>query len=86
MSRYGPRWKRVRVAALDRDGWRCQLCGRAGRLEVDHVQPLRNGGALYDLENLQSLCRGCHVAKSNRERGIVPMPESWRRLVVDLVN
>ena len=24
----------------DLDGWRCRLCGKSGRLEVDHVVPL----------------------------------------------
>jgi len=57
-------WERVRRAALDRDGWRCVKCGRAGRLEVDHIIPLYQGGAPVDLDNLQTLCRPCHLAKS----------------------
>ena len=39
-----PRWDRVRRAVLRRDGWRCVQCGRAGRLEVDHITPLDRGG------------------------------------------
>ena len=38
----------ARRAALYRDAWRCQQCGQAGRLEVDHVQPLEDGGDVYD--------------------------------------
>ena len=34
------RWDHVRRVALDRDGWRCQCCGQAGRLKVHHVVPL----------------------------------------------
>ena len=62
------RWARLRREVLDRDGWRCVKCGRRGRLEVDHVIPMRFGGAVYALENLQTLCRApCHFEKTARE-------------------
>ena len=61
------KWARLRRLVLDRSGYRCQTCGRAGRLEVDHVKPLDAGGDLYDLDNLQSLCRGCHILKTAQE-------------------
>jgi len=35
-------------------------------LDVDHVVLLSRGGDPYDLENLQALCRGCHIAKTYR--------------------
>ena len=38
------RWRIVRRKVLDRDGFRCVRCGRAGRLECDHVAPLKRGG------------------------------------------
>ena len=76
----------VRRRALDRDGWRCVQCGKAGMLEVDHIVRVRDGGPEYDLANLQTLCRGCHVAKTNAERGIVPPPPDWTRLVDDLTT
>ena len=76
------RWAAVRRAVFQRDGYRCRACGRAGRLECDHVRPLRRGGALYALANLQSLCRDCHIAKSARE-STKPDPERerWRALL-----
>ena len=37
------RWARVRRAVLRRDRFRCQSCGRAGRLECDHIVPLDKG-------------------------------------------
>ena len=46
---------------LDRDGWRCTRCGLPGALEVHHVKELHHGGAPYDLANLSTLCRGCHI-------------------------
>ena len=34
------RWQATRRAVFERDGWRCVQCGRAGRLEADHIIPL----------------------------------------------
>ena len=50
-----------------RDGYRCRTCGRAGRLECDHIRG--HGGGLYDPDNLQSLCRACHFEKTRVENG-----------------
>ena len=61
------RWANVRHSILERDGYRCRECGRAGRLEVDHVLPLKRGGDPYALGNLQALCRACHIRKTSRE-------------------
>ena len=57
-------WKDVvRPRIFERDGWRCRECGKAARLEVDHVIPLHKGGTNLD-DNLQSLCRKCHRRKT----------------------
>ena len=62
------RWERLRRVILDRDGWRCRKCGRAGRLEVDHIVPIHRGGDYWDMSNLQALCRSpCHFAKTSSE-------------------
>ena len=61
------RRKVVRRRALDRAGWRCEMCGVPGLLEVDHRVPLRLGGDPYCLSNLQALCRDCHLTKTARE-------------------
>ena len=75
-------WRRVRRLVLDRDGWRCRTCGKAGRLQVDHFKPLSAGGDTYALENLQALCVGCHVAKTAAEnRNPNPERDAWRALV-----
>ena len=60
-------WQIIRYRVLQRDGWRCRKCGQAGRLEVDHIKSVADGGAQYAEENLQSLCRGCHIEKTSSE-------------------
>jgi len=35
---------------------------------TDHINPINMGGAVWDWNNLQSLCKPCHDAKSGRER------------------
>ena len=81
-------WGRVRRAVLERDGWRCRKCGRAGRLEVDHVVPLKRGGDPLALDNLQALCRACHIEKTRRENRRPPTPAeaAWRRLVAEMLS
>ena len=81
------RWELVRLEALDRDGWRCGTCGRYGN-EGDHITPLFLGGAVYDLDNIQCLCKSCHLAKSLAERGSAPSPEqvAWREYLRGLTG
>ena len=61
-------WQAVRRAVFERDGWRCTSCGKAGWLECDHIEPLERGGAPFEMDNLQTLCRCCHIDKTRRER------------------
>ena len=71
------RWARL---VKDRCGWRCQVCGLAGRLEADHIIPLEDGGDPWDLANGQSLCHTCHSEKTARENGVRGMtPEERAR-------
>ena len=79
------RWALLRLRIFARDGWRCRKCGRSGRLECDHIVPLRHGGASYDPANLQAVCRRCHIEKtaSENERSD-PARDAWRKLVREL--
>jgi 5-methylcytosine-specific restriction protein A len=55
-------WRKLRLAVLKRDGWRCQLLlpGCTGRAQaVDHVKAREDGGA-DDPANLRSTCLPCH--------------------------
>lgn len=81
------RWSRARRQVFKRDRYRCVLCGKAGRLECDHVRPLAKGGAPYDPENLRTLCRDCHIqatAKGNR-RPLGAKAAAWQALAAEPV-
>ena len=84
------RWEAVRRAVFERDGWRCVLCGGAGRLEADHINPLERepGQDPYDWNGLQTLCAPCHVAKTAKEnrRELTPAELAWRAFVAELAN
>ena len=74
-------WRRARRATLTADNWTCRNCGRYGN-ECDHIHPLERGGKPYALGNLQTLCRGCHIAKTRAENTRPdPAREAWRALV-----
>lgn len=52
----------VRQAVLERDGRRCQLCGKDENLNTHHIQPLGMGGSEERdvAENMLTLCTECH--------------------------
>ena len=75
-------YARLRRRILDDYGWRCDGCGRAGRLELHH----RNGDRDDNRpDNLRPLCRPCHHAAHDRGPG--PDRSAWRaelaRLLAD---
>ena len=82
-------WRLLRMKVLHRDNFRCQNidCGKAGRLEVDHIIPLAQGGREHT-SNLQTLCRECHIRKTARENSkpLTPAEKRWSRLVDHLVE
>ena len=83
------RWSVVRLLVLQRDGYTCRSCGAWGG-EVHHVRALEDGGAPFDLQNLRSLCRGCHFRahhkKRPREQPEVRDRAGWRALIGSLVG
>ena len=64
---YDARWHRLRLVFLA-DHPLCAMCAAQGHTTaatlVDHIQPIADGGARLDQENLQSLCVACHGAKT----------------------
>ena len=79
------RWARVRRQAFERDGYRCTVCGKAGRLEAHHEPPLRAGADPYDLGAIRSLCRACHIER-HREDDVTPGRPAWLEFVADIAG
>ncbi len=68
----GRAWMTIRQAILTTEPL-CRVCVSQARVviaeEVDHILALDSGGT-DDPENLQSLCRACHQAKTTRRATI----------------
>ena len=63
---YGAYWRKLRISILQRDNWLCQVCHVADASEVDHIVPKSLGGS-DDADNLQAICRDCHIEKTQKE-------------------
>lgn len=68
-----PRYAVWRVAVLARAGHQCQGPKHQGDRRVtplfaDHIKERIDGGAPFDVNNGQALCRSCHVLKTNAAR------------------
>jgi 5-methylcytosine-specific restriction endonuclease McrA len=67
-------WAQMRATVspliFERDGYKCQYCGRLADLTIDHILPLSRGGS-NNRDNLTTACRSCNSAKGDRT------PEEW---------
>ena len=64
-------WFFIRKDLLRRERYTCRICKTRRRkryLDVDHIIPVQMGGALFDKDNLRTLCKECHKAKSKLDR------------------
>jgi 5-methylcytosine-specific restriction endonuclease McrA len=52
-------YRKLREEVLQRDGWRCQGCGKSQKLQVHHRQR-RSGLGDDAADNLITLCADCH--------------------------
>jgi 5-methylcytosine-specific restriction protein A len=63
-------WRATRAAFLCEHPLCCQCEVKGFLVEarvVDHVVPIKDGGARFDWHNLQALCVPCHNRKTARE-------------------
>lgn len=74
--------KSLRMDIFERDGFRCQYCGRTIqdgiKLHVDHKVAVANGGT-NDIDNLVTSCDECNCGKSDKELRLpehISIPES----------
>jgi len=66
-------WYWVRKDVLMRDRYTCRICKKRLRkkfLDVDHIIPVNMGGQLFDKNNLRTLCKDCHKAKTNLDSDV----------------
>ncbi len=52
-------YRELHKQILERDGWRCQLCGSMQHLQVHHIK-LRSQSGDDEEQNLITVCAGCH--------------------------
>ena len=66
-----PAWRKVRKIYIQKHPI-CEECERNGFITpakvIDHIIPIRKGGAKLNFSNLQSLCIQCHASKSARDK------------------
>lgn len=59
----------IRQQLFRRDGGQCCNCGKVcaeDEWDADHIIEVKNGGGGCGLENLQTLCKTCHKAKTKQ--------------------
>lgn len=63
--------KKLREAVMERDGYRCYICGKETNLHVHHIVPRIQGGP-HIPENLITLCASCHgsIEKADVDRSV----------------
>src|SRR5579864_2417109 len=55
-------YEKLHRQVLERDGWRCQNCGRQESLQVHHIRSRSQLGDDSEL-NLITLCESCHSSQ-----------------------
>lgn len=65
------RWKQTRALKLELNPL-CEECETLKNVTpatvVDHIEPILEGGAPYDMDNLQSLCASHHNRKTGKNK------------------
>ena len=77
---------KLRFEVFKRDNFKCQYCGMSAPdvvLNVDHIDPVSNGGE-NDILNLVTSCRDCNSGKSDRLLSEHSMLDKQRKMLEDL--
>lgn len=79
-------WARLRRRVLQKDGYRCSVCGGVRQLEVHHIIPRHIApDKKYQIENLQVICRSDHEDMHTKQK-IAPDAYAWRLYMKDGVK
>lgn len=60
------RWRVLARRVLREQSLCATFCGELAT-EVDHIVPVEDGGAMWDRNNLQGLCKSCHSSKTRHD-------------------
>lgn len=73
-NRYLPAATRAALAAQTE----CQACGGPGPFDYDHHVPVGLGGG-NEIDNMRTLCRPCHLAKTRQDIRMIRKADRQRR-------
>jgi 5-methylcytosine-specific restriction endonuclease McrA len=63
------RWKKLRAKKIEAVGYQCERCSKlSAHPHVHHKHALEDGGAPFDIENLEALCARCHSSETMHEQ------------------
>lgn len=84
--RHTGQWRTVRALVL-RNATHCAICNKMLRFDlkrphpdsptVDHIIPIEQGGAWYDLSNLRAACWDCNTRRRNGETNTHRTSTQW---------
>lgn len=66
------KWLRVKRAAFERDGYKCQICGSQKYLCGHHVKERAQYPELaYEISNIVTLCKSCHAKQHPGKENLI---------------
>jgi hypothetical protein len=72
------KWKGVRTKCFVRDNYECQLCHKRGAyINAHHIIERKKCKDIFDLTNLITLCRECHLKITNIEKYFKEEYKQW---------
>jgi len=80
-----PRWQKLRLQTMDRDGWKCRICGTTGStLSVHHLRYAQTGNP-WDVESndLATICQSCHLDLHAKKIGCKDIAAGFNRAYAD---
>ena len=63
---YSTRWKKLRGWFMSNNPV-CVQCTNPAKF-LDHINPISNGGDIWDIKNMQGLCVSCNARKTAQQK------------------
>ena len=83
-SYYSKRWREFRKKMLKDCGYKCASCSALNELHVHHIKPVYDGGDFYNPDNIEVVCRSCHMELHKEIAASYLQP--WERALKNLAN